>query len=509
MLKKKIEAGVYEPSNSSYRSRWFCVTKKDGKSLRSVHSLEPLNKVTIQHSGVIPIPEHIAEQFGGCACGGMLDLYVAFDKRKVAEASRDLTTFQTPFGTLHIVTLPMGWTNSVPILHDDVTYILQPEIPHITIPYIDNTPVKGPKSEYRTIGGSYKTIPDNPAIQHFVWEHFENLNRVVQRMKHCGRTFLGPKLFLCVPEIIVLGHCCNIEGQMADPTRIDAVSKWGPCQTLTEVKAFLGTIGVCRIFIQNFAKRAAALINLTRKDVPFKFGPEHIVAQEDLKQALINSPAIRAIDYTSNASVILSVDTSHIAVGFFLSQCNPDNPQKRYYSCFGSITLNERESHFSQAKLELYGLYCALGALRFYLIGVRNLIVEVDAQYIKGMLSNPDVAPSASINRWIISILTFHFTLVHVAGTHHGPDGLSRHPLQDEDSVVDDEEEFGDWIDQLHGFMHQINPISTPSFPSDTIPTFALSSDLSKGEDVSYDDVPGTENSKKDDARLLRAFENG
>jgi hypothetical protein len=121
------------------------------------------------------------------------------------------------------------------------------------------------------------------------------------------------------------------------------------------------------------------------------------------------------------------------------------------------------------------------------------------------MLSNPDIAPSASINRWIVSILTFHFTLVHVAGTHHGPDGLSRCPLQDDDSVVDNEEDFGDWIDQLHGFMHQINPVSTPLFISpQSLPTFALSSDLSKGEDVSYDDVPRTENLKKDDARLLR-----
>ncbi|KAF8228808.1 hypothetical protein L208DRAFT_1485388 [Tricholoma matsutake] len=33
MLKKKIEAGVYESSNLSYRSRWFCIAKKDAKSL--------------------------------------------------------------------------------------------------------------------------------------------------------------------------------------------------------------------------------------------------------------------------------------------------------------------------------------------------------------------------------------------------------------------------------------------------------------------------------------------
>jgi hypothetical protein len=84
---KKIDAGIYEPLNSLYRSRWFCVMKKDGKSLRTVHSLEPLNKVTIQHSGIVPIPEHITEQFCGRACGGVLDLYVAFDERKVAESS--------------------------------------------------------------------------------------------------------------------------------------------------------------------------------------------------------------------------------------------------------------------------------------------------------------------------------------------------------------------------------------------------------------------------------------
>jgi hypothetical protein len=111
----------------------------------------------------------------------------------------------------------MGWMNSVPILHDGVTYILQPEIPHITIPYIDNTPVKGPKSEYHRVGRSYETIPENPTIRCFIRGHFENLNRVIQCMKYCSGTFLGPKLFLCVTEIIVLGHRCNIEGCMADP----------------------------------------------------------------------------------------------------------------------------------------------------------------------------------------------------------------------------------------------------------------------------------------------------
>ena len=148
LIQNKIDAGVFKPSNSSYHSRWFTVTKKDGKSLRIVQSLEPLNAVTIAHSGVPPFSEQLAEQFAGRTCGGMLDLFVGYDERALAESSRDLTTFQTPFGAQRLTKLPMGWCNSVPIFHDDVTEILRPEIPDVTVPYIDDVPAKGPASRY-------------------------------------------------------------------------------------------------------------------------------------------------------------------------------------------------------------------------------------------------------------------------------------------------------------------------------------------------------------------------
>ena len=473
LIKVKIDAGVYEPSNSSYRSRWFCVAKKDGKSLRLVHSLEPLNQVTIKHAGVTPFTDQIGEHFSGRACGGMLDLYVGYDERGLAETSRDLTTFQSPFGALRLVTLPMGWTNSVPIFHDDVTYILQPEIPDTTVPYIDDVPIRGPEGRYTLPDGTDERIPDNPGIRRFVWEHFQSLNRVVQRVKYCGGTFSGPKSILCAEEIIAVGHRCTPQGRLPDPKYIDKIAKWGPCKNVSEVRAFLGTIGVCRLFILNFARRASCLVNLTRKEVPFDFGPEQVAAQEDLKQALMASPALRSINYTSDSPVILAVDTSSIAVGFYLCQADPVNPRKRYFARFGSIALNDRERRFSQPKLELYGLFRALRAYKIFIVGVRNLIVEVDARYIKGMLNNPDIAPSASLNRWIVSILTFHFELQHVPGKQHGPDGLSRRPPQPGDlDEEDDPEDFDDWVDNLYGFAHLIKP-AAPAPESNRL-TYAL-----------------------------------
>ncbi|CDO78131.1 hypothetical protein BN946_scf184860.g3 [Trametes cinnabarina] len=313
----------------------------------------------------IPIPPGLYKEVceilkkmitAGRPCGAIFDLYVGYDERLIAESSRDLTTFQTPFGALRHCTLPMGWSNSVPIFHDDVTYILRPEIPHITVPYIDDVPCKGPESDYRDEGGTYETIAANPGIRRFIWEHFANINRVVQRMKYAGGTFSGTKSILCAREIMVVGHHCTPEGCLPDESRVAAIKKWGPCRNLSEVRAFLGTIGVAWIFIHNFAKRAHPLIQLTRKGVPFEFGEAQLKAMEDLKQALLESPALCAINYESPAPVILAVDTSYIAVGYHLAQCDEQKPQIRYYSRFGSITLNEQESRFSQPKLELYVL---------------------------------------------------------------------------------------------------------------------------------------------------------
>jgi Integrase zinc binding domain/RNase H-like domain found in reverse transcriptase len=361
-----------------------------------------------------------------------------------------------------------------------------------------------------------KCTIENPGIRRFVWEHFQNLNRIVQRMKYAGGTFSGKKLVLCAEEVTVVGHVCTIEGRIADRSRVAAIKDWGPCQTLTEVRAFLGTIGVCRIFIKNFSHRAAPLTELTKKDAPFVFGPEQIAAQNELKKALLESPALRPIDYKSPAPVVLAVDTSYLAIGAHLCQCDEKDPKRRYYNRFESITLNDRERRFSQAKLEIYGLYRALSKLKMYLIGVRNFVVEVDAKYIKGMLRNPDIAPSASVNRWILGILTFHFQLVHVPGAKHGPDGLSRRPQQPDDEDVDysiGTEEFEDWIDHLYGFVHIINdsPLAQlrtirkrriAKFPKKTVASVYTNSFIKPTDQISYDVVPRTPGARQEDEKL-------
>jgi hypothetical protein len=198
--------------NLSYWSRWFTILCKGSAKLHIVYNLQLLNTVTIRDAGVPPYTEQLAENCSVRAVYSLLDLFVGYDKQMLAVKSCNLTTFQTPLGTFHLTSIPMGWSNSVPIFHADVTYTLQDKIPNVTIPFLNNAPIKGPPTRYEQPDGSYKTHPDNPGIHRFVWEHFQNLNRVVQRIKYVSCTWSGPKAFLCVPETLIVGHMCCYGG---------------------------------------------------------------------------------------------------------------------------------------------------------------------------------------------------------------------------------------------------------------------------------------------------------
>ena len=92
-------------------------------------------------------------------------------------------------------------------------------------------------------------------------------------------------------------------------------------------------------------------------------------------------------------------------------------------------------------------MYRAITHYRLYLIGAKNLHIEVDAKYIKGMLNQPDLQPSSAMNRWIQGILLFDFKLIHVpAHQFRGPDALSRRRLADNESIPTHDDS---WLDDI------------------------------------------------------------
>ena len=73
-------------------------------------------------------------------------------------------------------------------------------------------------------------------------------------MKHASGTFLEKKLLVIGDDFFVVRHRCTPKGHKPDEKHIEAVVNWGPCRDLSDIRAFVGTIGVACIFIENFAK---------------------------------------------------------------------------------------------------------------------------------------------------------------------------------------------------------------------------------------------------------------
>ena len=467
LLKEKIDTGVYEEAQSSYRSRWFCVQKKNG-DLRLVHDLQKLNGVSVRDSGVPPILDEFVEAYAGRSVYTVLDMYWGFHARMLHEESRDMTAFQTPLGVLRIASLPMGYTNSPAEFQACMMFILQHEVPNTAGVFIDDIPIKGPPTKYIGTNGQPECLTQNPGIRRYIWEHLNDVHRILHRIGESGGTVSGMKMQLCLSEVEIVGHKCSSKGREPIDARTKKVTEWPRPTNLKEVRGFLGLCGTVRIWIKDYSHIAKPLIDLTRKDVEFHWEPEQETAFIILKQKVTQAPALKPIDYTCDRKVYLSVDSSIHGIGFILSQ--EDEQGRRVPARYGSLPLTKGAENYGQSKLELYGLMRALRHYRAFIVGIKNLIVEVDAASIKGMLDHPDIQASTLINRWIQGVQQFDFQLVHVpAYKHKGPDALSRRPVTSQDSS--DESDPEAWVDNIALFT-QLNPdkpspqISSTSFPS-------------------------------------------
>lgn len=442
-LRQKVEAGLYERSQSSYRSGFFAVEKKDGR-IRLVHDLQKLNSITVRDAGVPPNMDEMTEELAGYYIYTGLDAFSGYDQAALHPESRDLTTFESPMGTLRLRRLPQGWTNAVAVFQRIMSFVYTEELHDTMKLYIDDVVVYGPKAD--PTKDEYMRELVAPGVRRFVLEHAKHLNVVLHKMKKFGGTFSGGKLQIAVEEIEVVGYLCSAEGRKLTKDAIAKILKWPACRNPSETRGFLGTVGVARGWIHKYGEMSRPLVILTTLSTKdFEWTSEHDEAMERIKAAVASSGCIKPIDYTrlDSSPILVAIDSSWQGCGVSLSQMGPD--RKRYYARFLSFYFNSVQQRYSQPKLELYGVYVGLRALRYYIHGTR-FILEVDCTSLKQMINTP-VLPTAAESRWCWYIKMHDFEMRHVPGVHHRvPDGLSRRPPAPDDS--DDDTDPEEWLDE-------------------------------------------------------------
>ena len=437
VVQGQIDAGNYEYSSVSYRAASFPVLKKNGEP-RMVINLEDLNAVTVRDSALPPRADDFAESFVGHQIYAVLDLFSGYNGIQLAEGSRDLTTFHSLCGALRNTRLPQGFTNAMQVFQRWIMHVLGPMAPAFADAFVDDCGAKGPVSRYND-----EAIQGNAGIRRFVFEFASTLNLLLHRFRMAGVTASGSKLILATPRVQIVGSVVSAEGWHLEHSLINKIIKWPYCESVTEVRGFLGTAGVGRKWIKNFALIAKPLTALCRKteDI-FSFGDNEKRAMDELKALVTKAPVLRKIDYELAATitqgprasqhglVVLAVDSSIHGAGWVIYQYNESD---KHPTLFGSCTFNATESRYSQPKVELYGVFRAMKECRHRIWGV-HFRLDVDASYLKKMIHEPDL-PNAPMTRWVTYIQLFDFELNHVpADKHRVEDGLSRRAPADEDS---------------------------------------------------------------------------
>src|SRR6201986_2518894 len=149
-------------------------------------------------------------------------------------------------------------------------------------------------------------------------EHRKIIRQVLQILRD-NHLYLKPEK--CDFEQNSVEYLGMIIGQNTitmDPKKIKAVEAWPIPTKKRDLQSFIGFCNFYRRFIQDFSKIARPLHDLTKLDVPFKWGDEQQESFDLLKKSIIEGPTLMIP--IQDAPFRAEADSSDHALGGVLSQ---------------------------------------------------------------------------------------------------------------------------------------------------------------------------------------------
>lgn len=93
-------------------------------------------------------------------------------------------------------------------------------------------------------------------------------------------------------KVKFLVHVISQEGVVVDPSKVEAIIDWERPKNASEVRSFLGLTDYYRKFMQGFSHVVIAMIQLTRKEIPFRWNAECEKSFYKLKERFTTAPVL-------------------------------------------------------------------------------------------------------------------------------------------------------------------------------------------------------------------------
>ncbi|KAD3640786.1 hypothetical protein E3N88_30009 [Mikania micrantha] len=391
-LQDLLDKGFIRPSISPWGAPILFVKKKDG-SVRMCIDYRELNKVTVKNRYPLPRIDDLFDQLQGASWFSKIDLRSGYHQLKVKEEDIPKTAFRTRYGHYEFLVMSFGLTNAPAAFMDLMNRVCRPMLDRSVIVFIDDILIYS-KNE---------------------GDHACHLREVLETLRKEKLYAKFSKCAFWLREVQFLGHVVCADGILVDPSKVQAVMRWSPPKTPTEIRCFLGLAGYYRRFIQDFARIASPLTKLTRKDVKFVWGDDQEKAFNELKFKLTQAPVLTLPDGPDD--FVVYSDASYLGLGCVLMQ-------RGKVIAYASRQLKVHEVNYPTHDLELAAVVFALKIWRHYLYGVKCTIYT-DHKSLKYLFTQKEL--NMRQRRWIELLKDYDCEILYHPGKANVvADALSR-----------------------------------------------------------------------------------
>ena len=349
----------------------------------------------------IPTVKDISIDLNGATLFSKLDLSQAYHQLELSLKSRHITTFTTHMGLFRYKRLNYG-TNSAA---ETFQHMLQ-------------TSLQGLQGVRNITDGVIVFGKD-------VEEHNQALEACLKRMNDNNITLNLDKCKFLKEHLDFFGFQFSKEGKRADPKKVTAFANTPIPSNASEVRSLLGMSNYCSQFIPDYATITAPLRELTKKNATFKWSEDCQAAYDKLKFILTNSPVVSYFDV--NKESIVLVDASPVGLSAVLAQRVPHSQETKIIA-YASRSLTEVETRYSQTEKEALAIVWGVEHFHLYLYGA-PFVLYTDHKPLEVIYANPCSKPPARIERWMLRLQQYDFSVIYKKGEENPADFMSRHPL--------------------------------------------------------------------------------
>ena len=395
-LAELIALGFIQPSKSPYGAPVLFVKKKDGTT-RMCIDYRALNDITVKNAYPLPLVGELFDRLQGARYFSKIDLRSGYHQIRVAAEDVPKTAFRTRYGHYEFLVLPFGLTNAPATFMHLMHQTFRQYLDEFVIVFLDDILIYSPTQS----------------------EHDVHVRKILGILRAQKLYAKESKCEFYRSEVEFLGHIVGRDGLRMMPDKIDAISAWPVPSSVTQVRAFLGTIGFYRRFIRDFSAVAAPLSDLTKNDAKWSWTSVEEAAFRRLISLAVAQPILVLPD--PNLPYVVHTDASGFATGAVLQQDQGNGLQPIAYM---SKKMLPAETRYPVHEQELLAIIQALGTWRHYLMGAKFTVMtdHRSLQYFKTQpqLSNRQI-------HWKDVIANYDFDIVYVEGrTNIVADGLSR-----------------------------------------------------------------------------------